>query len=94
MHTSAFCYITLNFSLVILIFTADKRSVQNMRLTLDEEMLLYSSTPKLDQRRYNGCVLEIKFQEKAIWMENRNFFQFRVILNDLLYSSIKVRKNM
>ena len=61
MLTTAFCYIGLNLTLVILILISDKRSVQTMRLTLEEEMLLYSSTPKLDQRRFNGCILEVKF---------------------------------
>lgn len=63
-----------------------------MRLTLEEEMLLYGSTPKLDQRRHVGCILEVKFQEKAIWLNNKNFFQFRVTLNDPIFSNFKVLK--
>jgi hypothetical protein len=74
MLTTAFCFIGVNLALVILIFMSEKRTVQNMRLTLEEEMLLYGSTPKLDQRRHVGCILEVKFQEKAIWLNNKNFF--------------------
>jgi len=48
MLVTAFCYIGLNLALVILIIISEKRAVQNMRLSLDEEMLLYGSTPKLD----------------------------------------------
>ena len=94
MLTTAFTYIGLNFTLVVLILIADKKSAKSLHFTREDEMLLYSSTPKLDQRRYNGCILEVKFQEKAIWMNNRNFFQFRVILNDPLYSNFKVLKTM
>ena len=61
MLTTAFVYIGLSLSLVILVWISEKRSVQNMRLAFDDEMLLYSSTPTMDQRRFNGCVLEVKF---------------------------------
>jgi hypothetical protein len=61
MLTTAFVYIGLSLALVILVWISEKRSVQNMRLAFDDEMLLYSSTPTLDQRRFNGCVLEVKF---------------------------------
>ena len=61
MLTTAFVYIGLSLALVILVWISEKRSVQNMRLAFDDEMLLYSSTPTLDQRRVNGCVLEVKF---------------------------------
>lgn len=61
MLTTAFVYIGLNLALVILVWISEKRSVQNMRLAFDDEMLLYSSTPTMDQRRYNGCILEVKF---------------------------------
>jgi hypothetical protein len=61
MLTTAFVYIGLNLVLVILVWISEKRSVQNMRLAFDDEMLLYSSTPTMDQRRYNGCILEVKF---------------------------------
>lgn len=61
MLTTAFVYIGLNLVLVILVWISEKRSVQNMRLAFDDEMLLYSSTPTTDQRRYIGCILEVKF---------------------------------
>lgn len=61
MQATAFCYIGLSLSLVVLIWISERRTVQNMKLAFEDEMLLYSSTPTLDQRRYNGCVLEVKF---------------------------------
>ena len=66
MQATAFIYIGLSLSLVILIWISERRNVQNMKLAFEDEMLLYTSTPTLDQRRYEGCILEVKFQEKAI----------------------------